>query len=71
MNIRRAKIVTLYTGGWKTHVAVENSIMSARKLRRILLKHGGEEREEYFWFYDNVEFWNAIKELSELGAIIK
>ena len=71
MNIRRAKIVTLYTGGWRAHVAIENSIMSAKKLRKILRKHGGEEREEYFWFYDNESFWKVIKELSELGAIVK
>ncbi len=66
--IKRAKTVILYTGGWSSRITVENSIMSAKKLRRILLKHGGIEKENYCWFDNNEQFWEAIEELSKAGA---
>lgn len=66
--IKRAKIVQLYTGGFGCQIAVENSVMSAKKLRRILLKHGGVEKKDCCWFDENKQYWEAIEELSKVGA---
>ncbi len=66
--IKRAKTVMLYTGGYGCRITVENSVMSAKKLRRILLKHGGVEKESHCWFDDNKQFWEAIEELCKAGA---
>ena len=66
--IVRAKTVMLYTGGHGCRITVENSKMSAKKLRRILQKHSGVERETHYWFEDEKQFWKAIEELSKEGA---
>ena len=66
--IRRAKTVKLYTGGYGCRITVENSKMTSKKLRRILEKHGGEDKGDYCWFPTNKQFWAAIKELSDEGA---
>lgn len=66
--IKRAKTVKLLTGGYGCRITVENSKMTSEKLRRILEKHGGEEKEDYCWFETNTQYWAAIKELTDKGA---
>ena len=66
--IKRAKTVKLLTGGHGCRITVENSKMTSKKLRRILKKHGGEERVDFYWFETNKQYWAVIKELSDEGA---
>lgn len=68
--IERAKTVMLCTGGYGCRMTVINSVMSAKKLRRILLKYGGIEMEAYFWFNDGEQLRKAVEELSEAGAYL-
>ena len=71
MMIKLANTVKLVTtGGYNCIVVAENSCMSKEELRKILLKHGGEDHGKFCWFKNQQSYNLAKKELTDVGAYV-
>ena len=68
--IIRAKMVKIRTEGKNNVIMVENSKMSAKKIRRFLEQYGGKEREGYYWFPSIFSYEKVICALLKKGIYL-
>ena len=68
--IGKASTVLLMTDGERCRATVLKSVMSAKKLRSILLKYGGQEAATCYLFENKEQYLEVKKELQKTGAYL-